>query len=306
MAPLRVGNEKTQRKEVEMAQDLSSLANYQEALAAGSEEGPYVFEQIFRVDSRTARGLSKRKFRLLKAFDALLRKMLLDGEKVYYVSYGVETSFLESMFLGWVMYYLNRRAFVFTTSRILLIQFGGKYRPAALHAQIPYANINKVKPTFLGNFQLTFNNGKKSLFTKMPKYDRKMFVRIIDFLKGKLSDVEAAHGGVENLCPHCFRMIEAFPRSCPACNGKFKSASRAGLLSLIFPGLGDMYLGHRGFAVLEILGALLVWVVFFTPEEGVPMEPIDYLVGAVIVFAVMHGVDALVTAKIGRKGLYPA
>ena len=289
-----------------MAQDLGNFANYQEALAAGSREGPYVFEQIFRVDSRTARGLSKRKFKLLKAFDGLLRKMLLDGEKVYYVSYGVETSFLESLFLGWVMYYLNRRAFVFTTRRILLIQFGGKYRPAALHAQIPYANIKKVRPTSLGNFQLTFNNGTKSLFTKMPKYDRKTFMRVIDFLKGKLSDVPASGGSVENLCPHCFRMIGAFPRSCPTCNGKFKSASRAGLLSLIFPGLGDMYLGHRGFAVLEILGALIVWVAFFAPEEGVQIAPIDYLVGALIVFALMHGLDALVTAKIGRKGLYPA
>lgn len=33
------------------------------------------------------------------------------------------------------------------------------------------------------------------------------------------------------------------PAACPSCRGAIKSARKAGLLSLLFPGLGDLHLG---------------------------------------------------------------
>lgn len=45
--------------------------------------------------------------------------------------------------------------------------------------------------------------------------------------------------------------------SCPSCEAGFKSANTATLLSLAFPGIGDFYLGHLRFALMEMSGEKL-------------------------------------------------
>ena len=93
--------------------------------------------------------------------------------------------------------------------------------------------------------------------------------------------------------------------------GRFKSANRAGLLSLAFPGLGDLYLGHRGLAVVEMFGAASMWFVIFfgfwgSQNTGEPIPAGTLLMISLVAFAFCHGLDALVTRHTGHKGLYPA
>ncbi len=290
-----------------MVEKFSEFRDFKQALACTDHSLPYKFTSIFNADTWSSRSLSGKKFRLLRSFDALLSKMLNADEMVYYISFGVQSSFFEQFFLGWVMYYLNRQVFIFTTKRILLIQFKGKYKPWDLFAQIAYQNVKKVKQTFFGNVKFYFTGGESSFFISMPKYDRKNIVHITNAIREKMGSPTDVPGSNENLCPYCFTVVQGFPRSCSNCNKPFKSRKKAGLLSLVFPGLGDFYLGHKTFAVLEMFGAACAWISLFLPtaQAGQPTTVAFSITSALVLFALMHGLDCFVTSKIAKKGIYP-
>ena len=285
---------------------IEDAKRFQDLLDLESHNMPYFFDHVFNDEGWRARSLSKKKFKLLKKIDPEIRKLLKADEKVYFLSLGVEESLVDSLFLGWLLYYINRVAFVFTTHRILLIQTR-QNRPLELRYQIRYPAITKVSRTSFGNCQVKYRNGKTSVFSHMPKRDRKYLQEIVEKFREAGPTAQPDALGKENLCPRCFTKVDGYPAVCPFCQRPFKSANRAGILSLIFPGFGDFYLGHRGIAVLEVLTAAFVWFAVYLPREG--EEPHDLLgilrVGLTI-FLIMHGVDALVTRHVGRKGLYPA
>jgi hypothetical protein len=293
-----------------MVSHLTELKDFNQAVNCSEHSLPYDFKTIFSAEKGASKRLLKQKFKLLQGFDTHLAKILQPGERVYYVSTGVQSSAFEQQFLGWAMYILNRRAFIFTTKRMLLIQFKSKYRPWDLYAQIPYQNISKIKKSFFGYVSISFTNGKKSHFVGMPKYDRKNVVMITDSIREKIKAEAITRGSTENLCPHCYTVITEFPAACPACVKPFKSAKKAGLLSLLFPGAGDFYLGHRGIALMEIFGGAYIWFIWIMAvfaganSEGSGSK---LAVGAVFgcLVLLMHGLDSFVTYKIARKGIYP-
>ena len=100
-----------------------------------------------------------------------------------------------------------------------------------------------------------------------------------------------------------------FPERCSQCAQAFKSGRRAGWLSLAFPGLGDLYLGHRWLGVTEMFGATVAWALVATPvawaafsETGSWIEPAGVAGG---IFALVHGSDFWITRRMGLKGIYP-
>lgn len=109
----------------------------------------------------------------------------------------------------------------------------------------------------------------------------------------------------EHLGPHCGRVASLGLAGCPECEGAFKSPRRAGVLSVVFPGLGDFYMGHRKLAVMEILFAGLLWLVFLmpTPEYPLTVGSGVFLVGILVVF--VHVPDAVGTWHLARGGVYP-
>ena len=56
--------------------------------------------------------------------------------------------------------------------------------------------------------------------------------------------------------------------------------------------MGDIYLGHWKFAIVEILVAATVWLVFLIPDPNYPMTLYGRIVGAVIIVVLVHGADA--------------
>ena len=289
-----------------MAVSLKEFRRYEDVLALKNHGLPYRFDQIFRTDSWGAKRASKQKLKILQKFEGMLSRMLREGEQVYYVSYGVQNSAFEQWFLGWVAYYLNRKVFLFTTQRVLMVQFSGGYTPDDLKAELPYANIAKAKGSLLGGLQLKLADGKWMVFSGMPGSDRKTVVQIVTALREKLATASGPKAGVVNLCPHCYQTVSGFPSGCAACHGRFKSAWVAGLLSLLFPGFGDMYLGHRLFASLEILGAAMVWCAILSGAQGWATAGRELATTVLAMFGLMHGVDALMTGHVARKGIYPA
>ena len=87
--------------------------------------------------------------------------------------------------------------------------------------------------------------------------------------------------------------------------------------SLAFPGLGDFYLGHKGFATLELLGGLFAWFVtvvdplvsggLVDAETGeVLIVGTGYWITIAIFIGFMHSMDAIMTHHFAQKGHHPA
>jgi hypothetical protein len=281
---------------------MQQARGFEELLEREAQDGPYAFDTIF--DNRTVRAVhrARLKFKLLRLIDAKLQSMLQEGERVRYITLGCGVSFWESYLLGWVVYFLNRRAIVITSRRILLLQIGSRNRPRDLVAQLRYAAIARVTSTLFGYTRLHLVNGRTYVFAYVPRADRRFLQTLVRWTGDRRGQ---EHADFEDLCSHCFAVVQGQPEQCRSCGGTFKSSLRAALLSLAFPGFGGWYLGHRTFALIEIVIAAVLWVAVLLPyPEGVVPWPLRLLLVALIVLFV-HGADALTTRHIARKGLYP-
>jgi hypothetical protein len=271
------------------------------------DNSSYVLSSIFLTKNKVSKRIVNKKLKIVKGIEPFLGKVIKDDEKVYYVSYGIKNSTFDHLFLGAIAQYLNRKIFIFTTKRIVMIKYKGKYKPSELYSEIPYQHIINAKKTLFGNMKLLFSDGKTNLFVGIPKVDK----RFINDIFSKLKDKGVAGqevGGVLNLCPHCFERVFGFPQQCNACRGKFKSPKTTAILSLVFPGIGDIYLGHKGFGLLQAVGGTLVWIGFLVPQAATATSAASAptLLGALFLFAFMHGLDSAVTMNTAKKGIYPA
>jgi hypothetical protein len=103
----------------------------------------------------------------------------------------------------------------------------------------------------------------------------------------------------EDLCPSCFMPLAKNLLKCPKCKAAFKKPMTAFLRSLLLPGLGDIYLGHRLLGVLELLGSVVLWaVVIFSVWQGDQAG----LIVALLILLFYNGFDGLLTRHMARKG----
>lgn len=289
-----------------MHPSLESVKKVEELLQRKDDGLPYNYPSLFPVDGFWARRASQRRLKVLKRIDEPLRALLWPDERVSFISVGVLYSFWESYFFGLPMYFLNRRALVLTNERLILIQVNSSNKPRELRAQIPLRAMARFGTTWLGNTTVKLKKGKSYTVAYLPRRDRARLAMLASQAMPKATKDSAA-AAIENLCPHCFTAVPAHPDQCPACRGAFKSATKAGLLSLVFPGFGDVYIGHYGFAVFEILVASFIWLSVYVASTETSQEPLEnaWIVVAFI-FAFMHGADAISTWYVARKGHHPA
>lgn len=289
-----------------------SAKKYEELLASDVAASPYDYAMLFKAEGFFARQRAKNRFKLLKSIDAKLRAILRQDERVYYLTTGTTVTVAEHFFVGWAAHYLNRRALIFTTERVLLLEIGGRNRPGKLVSQMPYISIASVKATWTGTCRVKLLNKKTYNFQGVPKADRKFLADFLaDVVKGTTAPFQREFG-IEHLCPHCYTMLPGYPLACSTCAGGLKSAKKAALLSLLFPGAGDWYLGHRGFAVFELFGSCFMWfVLVIAPllappgEEGTAQLGAEYWGTVLIIILGAHGIDAMMTHHFARKGHYP-
>lgn len=272
----------------------------------------YHFAKIFEAKGWGAKGRNKERLKLLQNLDPALSDLLHDGERVVAVTWGQEYSFFESYFLGVWALLLNRRALLLTPERLLLFQISSRRKLLALKAQVRFGAIQKIAGSWLGHLSLKLASKKTVLLTQIPRAMRKPFRATLESLRSQ-SHVSNASGR-EHLCPHCWEPIAEIVPLCPKCRGTFKSASRARWLSLVFPGLGDLYLGHKLLGVFQLSVAAAYWAgvgigLGASMAEAGPDDPGVNVAATAVVFALMlvmlHGVDALVTGHTAKKGLYP-
>lgn len=297
---------------------IQKARNFTELLKIEKTSSPYEFATLFPGDGFLARRRSVRRFKLLKKIDERLQGVLLPGERVIFITTGTTMSIMEQFFVGLVAYYLNKRAIIFTTERILLLQVDSRNRPQDLLSQISYVEISALSSTWQGICRILLRNGKKLKFLKVPRSDRKFLHKFL----GELLQANAGSGGssaqaLQHLCPRCYKVVPGHPAQCPACLQKFKSARLAAILSFVFPGIGDFYLGHRKIAVLEMIGGAFLWLMLvlvpiidggLVDLETGQMMALDevYWITAGLMIAGVHGLDAAMTHFFARKGHYPA
>ena len=71
------------------------------------------------------------------------------------------------------------------------------------------------------------------------------------------------------------------------------------LRSLILPGWGDIYLGHRLLGCFELLGSCFIWLfVILSLLSGHP----DGLIPAFFLLLVYNGIDSILTYFMAHKG----
>ena len=297
--------------------NLQNARRYEDLLGADVEPAPYEFALLFQADGWLARKRAKARFKMLRALDPKLRQILRSGERVYFVTSGTTANLVEQFFVGaFVAQVVNRRALAFTTERVLLLQIDSRKRPRELVSQISYASIAEVKATWSGYCRLTLRNNEKLNFVGVPKADRQNLAAFLaDVVKrGTTTPFSGSALALEHLCPHCFAVVPGHPEQCPTCRGGFKRARTAMLRSFLFPGLGDLYLGHRAVAGFEMLGAAFAWFgLIVAPLLGAPdadgnvvkMDVVNW-VNAIVVLAIIHGIDAAATRHFALKGHHPA
>ena len=290
---------------------VDSAKKYEELLGPSAAPSPYEFATLFKAESFMGRQRAKKRFKLIKALDLKLRQILNPGEKVYFVTTGTTLSMGERFLVGWLAHLVNMRALVFTSTRVLLIHIDLRQKARDVVSQLPYASITSVKSGWNGLCTIRLLNREILNFRGVPSADRKF---VVEFLADivQLTNAPFEHRrGIEHLCPHCYVFVPAHPPACPACGGRFKSARKAGALSLLFPGLGGWYLGHRGVALLEMLGTAMLWFLLVfaprfslsDPASGPPDREYWITVGAILLVA--HLIDGMMTQHFGRKGHHP-
>ncbi len=241
-----------------MTEAMKSAGRFQDLLQVDGG-GPYLYSRIFNDDGRRARSNSKKKFKLLKHIEPVLTPMLHEGERVFFLTKGVTSlSFLEWWFFGWVLYVMNFRAIVLTSERILFLQINSRNKPRELRSQVSWAAITRIASDFWGGTKVEFRNGRRLKMSGVPRADRKWLKTVMNDVLGKFES-RSRMLEFEHLCPHCFEPMTMGPIRCPHCDGALKSAGKAALLSLLYPGAGDLYLGHKVFAFLELLGVTIFW-----------------------------------------------
>ena len=115
---------------------LSSVSDPSDLSHVSSAQTPYRFDRIFRAEGFGAKRLSKQRLKLMKEIDADVQRMLGDGEKVEFMSWGIDYSFLDQYFMGVWAQLINRRAIVFTDQRILLVQINSRRKVMDLKSQV--------------------------------------------------------------------------------------------------------------------------------------------------------------------------
>lgn len=246
--------------------------------------------------------LNKLKLKLLGAVQAPLEALLEQDEQVLHVAAATAYYPVELFFGNGLLTTLYNRYVVVGTNR-RLVAVNTNYRmtkPTHYLFQFPYHTIKKISRGLFGtSLALTRKKGKRRIFISLK---RTLSAEMKKFISGNIDPslgLDAKPIPHENLCPACYKALPGKISSCPNCRTQFKNPRKAALLSLLLPGLGDIYLGHRFLGGLELLGALFVWsivaiLLLSNEPAGIGM--------AIFLLLIYNGFDSLLTLHMAKKG----
>lgn len=258
------------------------------------------FEEMFP-DLRAGRikRRDRRRAEMLRKAEPVLQRALNPMEVVRFTTNGVRQLTWWLLTAGSMNPFSNRTTLVLTDRRVLLIHTDSKQRPRMFANQLP---LERIRATTGRNSYIFIRSGREQLmFHGVKRTEARQ-------LRGLLDSTATKKGGWQNLCPRCFTATDGAPLACEKCGEVFKSPKKAALRSLLFPGLGDFYLGYHKYATLEIIGATLLWALFLSTLVRAVMA--KGLEGALVaapllaLLAFIHIGDALLTQAKAKTGLH--
>jgi hypothetical protein len=258
------------------------------------------FEEMFPdVRGGRVKRRDRRRAEMLRKVEPVLQRALNPLEVVRFTTNGVRQLTWWLLTAGSMNPFANRTTLVLTDRRVLLIHTDSKQRPRLFANQLP---LERIRATSGRNSYIFIRSGREQLmFHGVKRSEARQ-------LKGLLESTATKKGGWQNLCPRCFAATDDAPPSCEKCGEVFKSPKKAALRSLLFPGLGDFYLGYRKYAMLEIAGATLLWALFLsTLVRAVMAQGLEGALVAAPLFALLatiHIGDALLTRAKAKTGLH--
>jgi len=278
------------------------VSEFPEVTAFASEK--YALEHLLLPDKkgRYKTRLNKLKLKLLGAVQSTLEKLLDQDEQVLHVA-AATAYYPAELFLGngWMTLLYNRYIIVGTNKRLVAVNTDYKMKkPTHYLFQFSFNGIKKISRGLFGtSLVLTRKKGKRRIFNGIR---RVLAAELKTFVSSRIdptANLEATASPQDNLCPTCFTPLAGKLVSCPKCRALFKNPRKAALRSLLLPGWGDVYLGHRFLGVCEMLGSLLIWgiiaAMYFLDD------PANLVMGLVFLLF-YNGLDGLLTLHMAKKG----
>jgi hypothetical protein len=258
------------------------------------------FDEMFPdLGKGRVRRRDRKRAQMLCKVEPVLQRALGPTEVVRFVTNGTRQLMWWLLTAGSMNPFANRTTLVLTDRRILLVHTDWNQRPRMFANQLP---LDRIRDTSGRNSYIFIRTGKEQLMFHGVRRSE------AGHLRGLLDSTASKKGGWQNLCPRCFSVIESAPPSCEKCGEVFKSPKTAALRSLLFPGLGDFYLGYRKYALLEIIGAAMRWGLFLsTLLPAVRARGLDGAMVAGPLFALIvlvHVGDAFLTRAKASTGLH--
>lgn len=246
--------------------------------------------------------LNKLKLKLLGAVRETLDQLLDRDEQVMHVA-GATAYYPAEMIFGngWMTILYNRYILVGTNKRLVAVNTNYKMnKPTHYLFQFPYNEIKKATRGLFGtSLVITRKKGKRRTFTNISRALSAELKKFIDAKIDPAAELSADAQPRDNLCPSCFTPLAGQLSSCPKCHAIFKSPRKAALRSLLLPGWGDIYLGHRFLGFMELLGSLMVLGValaFLLSDN-----PSDLIV-VLVILLFYNGMDCLLSMHMAKKG----
>ncbi|MDA8141638.1 MAG: zinc-ribbon domain-containing protein [Desulfobacteraceae bacterium] len=247
-------------------------------------------------------GLNTLKMKLLDAVKPVLDQLLDTDERVACVAPATAYYPWEIVLGNGLLTMLyNRYVLVATDKRLVAINTNARLRKAAHYFfQFSYASIKKISKGLFGtSLTISRKQGKRRVFTSIK---RSLAMEMKEWISPRIDARQTTPSEANqcvDLCPACYVPLGPGLSSCSVCQASFKSPQRAALRSLLLPGLGDFYLGHRFLGIFELIGALFVWLFALTSLATGELE--NMVVGIVLLLFV-NGLDALLTLHMAKKG----
>jgi predicted Zn finger-like uncharacterized protein len=246
--------------------------------------------------------LNRYKVKILTAVKPTLDRLLAKDETVLRIAGGTAYYPIELLFgNGFFTTLYNRYALAATNRRLVMVNTNYRMtRTSHYLFQMPYEAVRKVsRGLFRSSLRLKRQTGGWRIFNALKRASSAEMQEMIQSRLSADKDLKGAAPALENLCPACFEAAPSGAEACPACQAAFKGVGKAALRSLLLPGWGDMYLGHRVLGALELLGSLFVWLLVLSMVLDGGSENL-VVAGVILVF--YNGVDALLTRHMARKG----
>lgn len=242
------------------------------------------------------------KLKMLAAVKDVLEQILEEGESVQRVAAGTAYFPAEIFFgNGWLTMLYNRYVIAATDRRLVMINTNHRTtRPSHYVFQTTYSGIKKVSRGLLGtSIVLSRKNGKRRIFSSVRRFLSAEMQKFILGMIDPSAQPDPSVDSLEKMCPGCFTPLTEKLASCPACRSEFKTPKKAMLKSLILPGWGDMYLGHRLLGAFEMVGSLIAWMIILSLVlAGQP----GGLTAGLFLLVLVNGIDMLLTGHMARKG----